>query len=226
MTSRGFLGSVPRVGRCACRCLYLCSYLSLCLLATAARAEEQEARWRASPLAGLALVSEAQASPAFALAKGASVALTYGWSNELDLGAELIALAAEPTFDAALPIEGVVIEAPFKRRTSSAWLLLGPTWRFGAPYRWTPVVGAAIGGGLRYRSIGFFSELGEMPSGKDPALTVDVAASGRVGIEHRLDRRLTIGAYGALLAAWGAESSFLPITTLSLGISYVHYPRW
>lgn len=216
--SRALRAAAPWAGRGICTCL--------CLLAAAARAEEKEARWSAAPLVGLAFVSEAQAEPAFGLTEGAAVALSYGWSDELDLGAEVIALATEPTFDAAMPIEGVVIEGPFKRRTSSAWLLLGPTWRFGAPYRWTPVVGATIGGGLRYRSIGFFSELGEMPAGKTSALTVDVAVSGRAGLERRIDRRLTIGAYAGLLAAWGTEASWLPITTFSLGISYVHYPRW
>ncbi len=208
-----------------CRRIAL-AWAALCLGAAPSLADEDEARWSARPLAGIALASEAQADPALAFTQGASASLAYGMSEELDLGVELIALAATPTFDAAIPVQGVIIRGPYQRRTSSAWLLLGPTWRFGPPTGWTPVVNASAGGGVRYRSIGLFSELRYMPTGKDTALTWDLAAAGRVGMERRLNRRWTFGAYGSLLAAWGPDARILPVTTFSLGVSYAYYPRW
>lgn len=210
------------------RARFALALLALAWGATPSRADEDEARWSARPIAGVALMTEAQADPALAFAQGALATLAYGLSDRLDLGGELVALATEPTFDAAIPVEGVIIRSPFTRRTSSAWLLLGPTWRFGKPAGWTPVLAASAGGGLRYRSIGVFSELRYMPVGeeKEAVLTWDLAAAGRVGIERRINRRWTFGAYGSLLAAWGPDARVLPITTLSVGLSYAYYPRW
>ena len=201
--------------------------LSLGLAPTShAQADEEEVRWSARPVAGVARVAEGQADAAFALSQGAAVALAYGLSEELDFGAELVALATEPTFDAAIPIQRVVTQGPFKRRTSAAWVLLGPTWRFGSPADWTPVVAASAGGGLRYRSVGFFSELGLMPEGKEAALAVDLATSAKAGFERRINRRWTFGAYVSLLAAWSPDAELLSATTISLGLSYAYYPRW
>ncbi|NJM90812.1 MAG: hypothetical protein HC863_00510 [Myxococcales bacterium] len=142
--------------------------LSLSLLARSSRAEEDEARWSARPIAGVALTTEEQADPALAFAQGASVSLAYGVTDRLDLGAEIVGLRAEPSFDASIPVEDVIIRGPFLRRISSAALLLGPTWRFGRPGGWTPVLAASAGGGLRYRSLGKFAEYRYMRPARTP----------------------------------------------------------
>jgi hypothetical protein len=200
--------------------------LALGWSATVARADEDEARWSARPIAGVALTTEAQADPALAFAQGASASLAYGVTDRLDLGAEFIALRAEPSFDASIPVEDVIIRGPFIRRISSASLLLGPTWRLGRPAGWTPVLGASAGGGLRYRSIGMFSEYRYMPPGKAASRGWDLIAAGRAGVERRINRRWTFGAYASLAAAWGPDVRILATSTLSLGLSYAYYPRW
>lgn len=157
---------------------------------------------------------------------GVSLGLAYGVSNELDLGTELVALATTmPRFtDAANLDGGAPYRGPLSRRAGSALLLLGPTWRLGVS--WIPVVTLAAGGGARYRSDGTFTETGITLDEKRATVALDLAATARVGIEHRINRRLVVGAYASALASWGPSAPLLPIASISLGVSYVHYPLW
>jgi hypothetical protein len=117
-----------------------------------------------------------------------------------------------------------VYRGPFTRRTDEALLLVGPTWRFGVA--WVPVVTLAAGGGVRYRTDGTFTDLGLAPADKRGSIGVSLAATARVGLEHRMSRRLTVGAYAAAFTSWSPSAPVLPIATLSMGVSYVHYPLW
>jgi hypothetical protein len=191
-----------------------------------AAADEDEARWSLHPAAGLIRATEPQAEAAFALAQGVSMSMAYGLTETLDLSVEAVAVAAEPTFDAAIPVQNVIVRTSLKRRISSAWVLVGPTWRLGSPAGWTPTLSAFVGGGARYRSIALSAEYDWMPDGKTASGMLDLAAGGRAGIERRVHRRWTVGAYGSLMAAWGPDAPLLPMTTLSLGVSYSYYPRW
>ena len=103
-------------------------------------------------------------------------------------------------------------------------LLAGPTWRFGVG--WVPVVSIGAGGGVRYRSAGTFQDLGFAPSEKAQTTVLDLGATARVGVERRMTRRVTVGAYVCALAAWSPSAPLLPAATVSVGISYVHYPLW
>jgi hypothetical protein len=192
-----------------------------------ARADHHEAQWSARPFTGVADLREDGATDRRAFVGGVSLGVAYGISNQLDLGAELMTFAVTmPAFhDAPVIIDGgAVYRGPFTRRTEEALLLLGPTWRFGVA--WVPVVSLAAGGGARYRTDGTFTALGLAPADKRGSVGLSLAATARVGLEHRMNRRLTVGAYAAAFTSWSSSAPVLPIATLSMGVSYVHYPLW
>jgi hypothetical protein len=111
-----------------------------------------------------------------------------------------------------------------RRQAGTALLLLGPTWRFGVS--WVPVVTLAAGGGVRYRSAGRFTEDGFAPGEKAATTALDLAATARVGLEHRMNRRLVGGVYASGIVAWSPSAPMLPAVLLSVGLSYVNYPLW
>lgn len=195
-----------------------------------ARADEYEAQWSARPFGGVAAVPEEGAARQVTPLGGMSVGVSYGVSNRLDLGGEILVLQTMKStftgmavFDGGAPYRG-----PLQRETASTLALLGPTWRFGVS--WVPVITLAAGGGARFRSAGTFSDIGLTIDNRRATTTFDLAGMARVGIERRVQRRLTLGLYAQGLATWGPSASLLPIASVSLGLSYVHYhvesPRW
>jgi hypothetical protein len=135
--------------------------------APAAHADNYEARWSTRPVVGVALLEEEGATrDELGIAGGASLSVAYGITNQLDLGAELVALSTlMPTFDAAIMSNGYIARGDFQRRSATTLLLLGPSWRFGA-LGWTPVISAGFGGGVRLRSRGSFPRTGLIPDDK------------------------------------------------------------
>jgi hypothetical protein len=203
------------------------SAVTLCAFVPApARADHYEAQWSARPVVAIAALREGSADQ-LAFAGGLSVGMSYGVSDHLDLGAELLTLTTAMTsfHGAGVIVDGgAPYEGPLARRTESALLLLGPTWRFGTS--WVPVVSVAVGGGIRHRSDGTLTAFDYMPSDRRAMTGLDLAASVRAGIEHRINRRLTAGGYLSALGSWGPSLPALPAATLSFGLSYVHYPLW
>lgn len=194
--------------------------------ANAARADHYEAQWSVRPFGGVAKLQESGASAEGVMVGGLSVGFAYGVSNDLDIGGELVALAtAMPRFmDTAIIDGGAPYSGPLTRRTDAALMLLGPTWRPGVS--WVPVITLAAGGGARYRSDGTFTDTGITLDEKRATVALDLAATVRVGIEHRVNRRLVVGAYASALASWGPSAPLLPVAGVSFGFSYVHYPLW
>lgn len=211
----------PRLGGLA-----LLSAAGLLLATASARADRAEAQWSARGVFGVARMRDESAQSAVAgLLSGLSLSAHYGLSNGLDLGAEVLALVGnEPTFpDARVFVDpGTPVSGNFTRRTTSALLLLGPTWRYGVA--WVPVVSVTAGGGLRYREDGMFTRQHYFPVAARAETSFDLAASGKVGLERRVTRRMTVGAYASALVAWSPSAPLLPATTFSVGLSYVHYP--
>lgn len=213
--------------RCALHLLLLAVVLSsLFGVSGKAHADNYEARWSTRPVVGLALLQEEGAtSNELGLAGGASVSAAYGISNQLDLGVEVLALGTlMPTFDAAIMSNGYIAQGDFQRRSATTLLLVGPTWRFGA-LGWTPVVSAALGGGVRLRSRGEFIRTGLVPDDKVELAALDLALNAKAGLERRVSRRWTFGVYGSTLAAWSTRAPLLPVASISFGLSYVHYPQ-
>lgn len=207
--------------------VWVCAIAALAILTPAtARADRREAQWSARPLAGVAELQEDGASTQRTLVGGLSLGLSYGVSNGLDIGGELMVLATATTtfMDMAIIDGGAPYRGPLTRSADSALLLLGPTWRLGVS--WVPVISLEAGGGARYRSAGTFTDTHITLDEKQAGMVLDLAACARVGIEHRMTRRLTIGLYASALASWGPSAPFLPVASASFGFSYVHYPLW
>jgi hypothetical protein len=196
------------------------------LLARWAHADQYEAQWSVRPLAGLAEVrQDGAAQSQRARIAGAALGVSYGVSDRLDLGLELWTLAAATTTfaDTTLTVDrGNIVTGAFTRRSGSSLLLLGPTWRLGVA--WVPVLTLAAGAGVRYRGDGGFRQLEVFPAAADRSVALDLAAMARIGLEHRVHRRITLGAYGAALASWGPSLPRFAHASVSIGISYVYYP--
>jgi hypothetical protein len=190
-------------------------------------ADRAEVQWSARPVAGVAQLREEGATRhERGVLAGGALGLSYGLSNRMDLGAEVSVMAAEEaTFaDATVLIGGgTSVRGALTRRTGSALLLLGPTWRFGVA--WVPTVALAAGAGVRYRTQGTMPDLGLAPDDRHASVALDLAVSAKVGFEHRMSPSLTVGLYGAGLAAWSPSAPPLPALTFSAGLSYVYYPN-
>jgi hypothetical protein len=208
------------------RLALFCAAVATWSSSSAAHADRAEAQWSARSLVGAAAMSQERA-PHLALGAigGVALAFNYGISNRLDLGAEVLALVTStPTFDhASLMISDDIVYAGYTRREGATLFMLGPTWRYGVA--WVPVVGASVGGGVRYRAVGSFSKAHYHPKEDFAVNVMDLAASGKVGIEHRMGKSLTVGAYSTLLVEWSPDAPMLPSLSLTLGISWVHYPN-
>jgi len=206
--------------------LFLAIAAPVILMPRAARSDRREVQWSARPLAGIAELQEEGASMQRTLVGGMSLGLSYGISNRFDIGAELVALATMPTtfMDMAIIDGGAPYRGPLVRSTDSALFLFGPTWRLGVS--WVPVISLEAGGGARYRSAGTFTETNITLDEKRAGVALDLAVCGRVGVEHRVNRRLTVGVYASALASWGPSAPLLPVGSVSFGISYVNYPLW
>jgi hypothetical protein len=193
-----------------------------------ALADRAEVQWSARPVAGVAQLREEGArGHESGLLAGGALGLSYGLSNRLDLGAELLVMAAEEaTFaDTTVVIGGGgFLRGALTRRTGSALLLMGPTWRFGVA--WVPTVALAAGAGVRYRTSGYMPDLGLSPDDRRASVALDLAVSAKAGFEHRMSPSLTVGIYGAGLAAWSPSAPSLPAVTFSAGLSYVYYPNF
>lgn len=210
-------------------CARTCWLVVTCLIFSSAHAhaDRYEAQWSARPLVGMSrLREEGATSNERAAVGGLSLGLSYGLSNRLDVGVDLVTLAtATGTFPGTVMIGGGNrTEGSLTRRAGTALLLVGPTWRFGVG--WVPVISIGAGGGVRYRSAGTFVEHMISPPEKAQTAVLDLGATARLGIERRMTRRVTVGAYVSALAAWSPSAPLLPAATVSVGISYVHYPLW
>ena len=187
-----------------------------------ARADRSEAQWSARSFGGMADMAEEGSPRKLTPAGGVAVGMSYGISNRLDIGAEFVALATmKTTFDGTAVVDGgLPYHAPLTRQSVSTLLLLGPTLRLGVS--WVPVFTLAAGGGERFRSAGTFTN-GVTLDDKRASKAFEMAALARVGIERRIQRRLTVGLYGQGLASWSPSAALLPVVSLSLGFSYVNY---
>jgi len=79
-----------------------------------------------------------------------------------------------------------------ERITHAAQLSLGGELRFG--YRLIPTLAVGVGPLIRWRAAGIYVPLGTTPDGFDDEISVDLAATVRVGLDVRLRRRWVFGA--------------------------------
>lgn len=190
-----------------------------------AHADRAEAQWSARTLTGVVQMRADRApDPTYGLVGGLSLAVSYGLSNQLDLGVELLSfVTSEPDFEnASLTLSDDTAYSTYTRREGATLFLAGATWRYGVD--WVPVLAVSGGAGVRYRDNGAFSPMRFHPVEDHAVRVLDVALLGKAGIERRVNRSLTLGAYSALLTDWSPDAPLMASLSLSLGISYVHYP--
>lgn len=195
--------------------------------ASASFADRAEAQWAARGVAGVArLRSEHSSEAAYGAVGGFSLSLSYGLSNRLDLGVELLSLlTSAPRFERAqLTVSDDRLASSYQRREGSVLALLGATWRLGVG--WVPVLAGSAGAGVRLRDHGEFVTYRYMPVEDRATSELELALAGKVGLERRVNRSLTVGAYSSLLLGWGPEAPLASSLALSFGLSYVHYPLW
>jgi hypothetical protein len=206
----------------------LCAVMALLGSSAPAAADRDEAQWSLRPLVGVTRIRE-DGAPGVQreYLGGASLGLAYGLTDGIDLSADLIAFGtASSTFpNTTFALEhGELISGTYTRRSAGSLLFLGPTFRLGVV--WVPVATVAVGVGARYRSSGVIQELMIYPPSRGERLELDVGAMARIGLERRLSRRVTVGAYASAFASGGPSVPTLPAAYVSLGASWVYYPLW
>ena len=215
-----------------CHPLVVCAALLLCS-APAAHADRFEATIAVRPTGGYARVAEAGTeAPATVRSAGIAGGLSWGVRNWLDLGGELAASAlGEATYDRAMVlVDDSPMAGPLKRMTRIAQLRGVATLRLGVV--WVPTVQLAIGAGARQRSSALLhgqSVRGEtiyVPDGQESAVTLDVVAAVRVGLEHRLTPSWTVGLSVGASQAFGIGTPDLQLADASFTLARAWYPGW
>jgi len=161
---------------------------------------------------------------------GGEVGLAYGLRDWLDVGAELVAaeFAAATYASSRVPVEGNETNGRLTRRQRFVQLRGGATLRFGVS--WVPTVHLGLGLGarvptaatLRYEGLDRTFEL--VPDGMSATISLDVVANVRVGLEHRLDRRWTVGLGVEAMHAIGFSEPSLNVFSTGVSLSYTWYP--
>jgi hypothetical protein len=160
---------------------------------------------------------------------GLAAGLSYGLRDWLDLGAELEAAGfTRATYDAAsVLIENNPFMGRVERTTRAAQLRFGATLRLGVA--WVPTVHLGLGLGARQRTAATlrFDDQRVLlltPDDMGASMSVDLVTAVRVGLEHRLDRRWTVGVAAGAGHALGLGAPSLDIFSMNLSLAYTWYP--
>jgi hypothetical protein len=201
-----------------------------------ARADRYEATVVVRPTGTVGRVAEdvgSDGSPMVASVYGGGldVGLTYGLRNWLDVGGELGAAGfTHATYDpAAVGLMGNAITGRIERTTRAAQLRGGATLRLGIG--WVPVLYLGLGVGGRQRTDGTIVRdnrgrpYGAPADGMAAGVSLDVVTAVRAGLEHRLDRRWTVGVDASASHAIGIGSPSLDTVSASVSLSYTWYPN-
>ena len=201
-----------------------------------ARADRYEATLVVRPTGTIGRVAEDVGSDgapmvASVYGGGLDIGLSYGLRNWLDVGGELGAAGfTHATYDpAAVGLMGGALTGRVERTTRAAQLRAGATLRLGVG--WVPVLYLGLGVGGRQRTDGTIVRddrghaYGVPADGMAAGVSLDVVMAGRAGLEHRLDRRWTVGVDASASHAIGIGSPSLDTVSASVSLSYTWYPN-
>jgi hypothetical protein len=201
------------------------------LTASAAGADRLEATVAVRPTGAVARLPEAGATDAAQPAGGGVTGgLSWGLRNWLDVGAELAALTFAPAryTGATESLSGTPGMGDVERTTRLAQLRLGATLRLGVA--WVPTVYVGVGGGARLRTTAAFTPMGAngslTPDDGAAATTFDVVTTARVGLDHRLGARWTIGVAVGATHCFGVGAPDINVFEGTASVSYTWYPLW
>lgn len=198
-----------------------------------ARADRGEATLAVRPVGELARIAERGTDERAVVAGGGLAgAMSWGVRNWLEAGGELSAAAfGEATHDRAmLPVASTPRTGALLRRTRIAQLRAFATLRLGVA--WVPTVQLSVGAGVRQRSAGRMRTPGAqgplvlIPDGEGAQVAPDLLAGLRIGLDHRVNRRWTIGASVGATHCVGIGTPDLQIADVSISLSYSWYHLW
>lgn len=205
---------------------------ALASLSSTAAADRYEATVSVRPVGGVARVDDVGApEPATVAAAGLTGGLAWGLRNWLDVGAEVLALGMPAArYDGAtLPVSNNPQMGTLERTTRLAQLRLGATLRLGVA--WVPTLHLGVGAGARQRSAARLTvDAGGgttlQPDDEPGGLAFDVVAVARAGLDHRVNRRWTLGVAGGITQCVGLGAPNLQILEATVNVAYSWYPLW
>lgn len=194
-----------------------------------ARADRYEASVSLRPEGGFARVDDTGArAPVVVGGGGVSAGLSWGARNWLDVGGELAALTlAEARYEGAtVDVSGYSQMGELSRTTRLAQLRGAATLRLGVG--WVPTVRVVAGAGVRQRSAASLA-MGPsivVPDGEEAELTFDAVVGVRLGLDHRLTRRWSVGLSAGATACIGIGAPSMQILDGGVSLAYTWYPLW
>lgn len=214
--------------------------LALVAVATSAlpiaHADRREASIHAQLVAGVATTGYATgngaAPSASALMGGLGVRASYATHNDYQYDAALTLLTTSgAAFDAATftPPNRAPLTGPFTAATQLARLDAGTTLRLGVAY--IPTARLAFGAQTRRLGaptvmVGGEDFRGAARTGRASEYMLDLVGVASIGFDHRINRRLIIGAaIGASYAVPLGGEAFRTVEIM-IHVSRYHYPRW
>jgi len=202
-----------------------------------AAADRYEASVSLRPLGAVGRITEhiadasgGNASVASVYGVGGEIGLMYGLRNWLDVGGEFAGAGfAQAIYDpATVAVTGSTTTGRLTRTTRLVQLRAGATLRFGVG--WVPTIHLGLGVGGRALTAAMLRDKAHAhtvvvtPDDMAARLAIDVIASLRVGIEHRLDRRWGVGLGAEATHAVGLGTPPLEVVSASMSLSYTWYP--
>ena len=161
---------------------------------------------------------------------GGEVGLNYGVRNWLDVGGEVVGAAfAQAIYDpVAVTVAGSPAMGHLTRTTRLVQLRAGATLRLGVG--WVPTVHLGLGIGGRVLSAGVLHDEEHArtfvvtPDGMSEGVAMEVLACARIGFEHRLDRRWSVGLDAEASYAVGVGTPPLEVAAAGVSLAYTWYP--
>jgi hypothetical protein len=163
---------------------------------------------------------------------GGVLAAGYGVRNWLDASVELAAAGfTQATYDdARVMVQGVPASGRVSRSSRVMQLRAGGTLRLGTG--WVPTVYLGLGLSARMPTAATLQRDGRgeivdlTPDGMAADLQLDGCAVVRVGLDHRVNRRWSVGLAADASRTLGVRASPLDVVSAGLSLAYTWYPGW
>lgn len=215
------------------------SVVAAAALAPTAMADRYEMTITVRPVGGVGRVHENvggnDAAPASAsrpvgataYSAGGELGVAYGVRNWLDLEGDLVGAGfTQATYDGAwVSLAGAPTMGQVTRTTRVAQLRVGATLRAGVA--WVSTLHLGLGLGARMQGAAMLASAGRpplTPDGLDTKVALDGAAIVRVGLDHRIDRRWSIGVSAEAVHQAGFGVASIDGISGGLALSYSWYP--
>lgn len=203
----------------------------LAVLATTgtAAADRREASLHAELVGGAVRTGDADGGDATATVPvgGLAVRASYATRDRFQYDVALTLLRSgegafpERTF---MPVGQPPVTGPFRVGAMAARLDGGVTFRLGV--RWIPTVRLAAGVQLRRLGEAVVDSPAGAVVGREPRLALDAVGVAALGLDHRVNRRLIVGASAGGVLAVATDGGVTASLEATVHGAYYWYPRW